>query len=65
MTSRTMADNFVPTAGLRFVLRDVRIGEDLVRNTRILQQWWAPEVPRYMRGPDGEWRDVELVDAPP
>jgi hypothetical protein len=29
----------------------------------VLQCWWAPDLPGYMRGAEGEWRDVETVAA--
>jgi hypothetical protein len=31
-----------------------------------LQQWWAPDVPGFMRSDnDGEWRDVPTIFDPP
>ena len=57
-------EGWVATARLRFVERP--LPETMVEGVRtlhvarILQQWFAPELPRYMRGSEGEWRDVEL-----
>jgi hypothetical protein len=67
--SRTAADNLAPTARLRFVLRTPLDAAACSLNAmpeRILQQWWAEDVPGYMRrGAQGEWRDVEVgVEAP-
>lgn len=48
---------YAPTAHLRFVRRAV--DENTARF--ILQQWWAPDVPKYMADPrKGEWRDVSV-----
>jgi hypothetical protein len=30
---------------------------------QVLQQWWAADVPSYMRGNEGEWRDVLVEDV--
>ena len=70
------SDTWVPTAKLRFVER----GGDMVQGVtipagatsswvprRILQQWYAEDVPGYMRSTAaGEWRDVvvEVETAP-
>jgi hypothetical protein len=46
----------VPTENLRFI--------DVVRGMqmqRVLQQWYAPDMPKYMRSAEGEWRDVPFV----
>jgi hypothetical protein len=61
-----------PTARLRWVERAPAGGGVVIdeakylESLRVLQQWWAPAVPAYMRNPiDGEWRDVETgVEAP-
>jgi hypothetical protein len=44
------------------VVREIPDGES-IRKTKILQQWWTLDVPSYMQGRDGEWRDVECVEA--
>jgi hypothetical protein len=47
-----------PTARLRWEER--RQGDAIPY--RVLQVWWAPDVPAYMVDPVvGEWRDVECV----
>lgn len=57
--------NLAPTAKLRWVMR-TRNPKDpkIIRESnRILQQWWAPNVPDFMRRTgEGEWRDVEVAD---
>lgn len=57
-------NEWVPTPYLRFVDRPAApIGSMKVRE-RVLQQWIAPDVPKYMVDPkQGEWRDVPLVEA--
>lgn len=51
-----MTDAYVPTPRLRFVYRDT-----LSEGLRVLQQWFAPDMPGYMRDPKvGEWRDVPV-----
>ena len=51
----------VPTTRLRFVKRDVPTEPGVARELRILQQWWAEDMPGYMRSQArGEWRDVPL-----
>lgn len=51
----------VATPTLRIVKRTV--AENPVPWTRdVLQQWWAPDVPGFMRSDnEGEWRDVPVV----
>jgi hypothetical protein len=65
---RTAADTWAPTAKLRFVERiPVDPANPIpLHSVRILQQWWAEDVPGYMRaGAQGEWRDVPVgVEAP-
>jgi hypothetical protein len=53
-----------PTARLRFIEREGLTG--LETPARILQQWFAPDMPGYMRDPNvGEWRDVPVgIEAP-
>ena len=57
-----------PTARLRWVEKPVPDYPGAPSGTvkSVLQQWWAPAVPAYMRNPiDGEWRDVETgAEAP-
>lgn len=65
-------ENYEPTPRLRFVERDVlqddlmAIASDLgmaeaLPKQLILQQWWAEDMPAYMRDrARGEWRDVPL-----
>jgi hypothetical protein len=46
---------YVETPKLRFVLREEK---------RILQQWFAPDLPKYMVDPRiGEWRDIPMVEV--
>jgi len=48
----------IPTARLRWVYRD---GVQSPPH-KFLQQWWAQDLPSYMRQEAvGEWRDVEVV----
>lgn len=56
-----------PTARLRFVARAVPTREGTAMlSVRILQQWFAPDVPAYMVDPtQGEWRDVALESETP
>jgi hypothetical protein len=65
----TGADNFKPTARLRFVLRKPVSENSCDLNAmpvRILQQWFAPNVPAYMVDPtQGEWRDIPLESETP
>lgn len=57
-----MADNWAPTARLRWVERPVSDPPDPVRPGLVLQQWFTEDVPGYMRNnAAGEWRDVETV----
>jgi hypothetical protein len=51
-----------PTPQLRFIERYVpaaELGENIGKQVRILQQWWAVELEGQMT-PTGEWRDVPL-----
>ena len=55
-------DDWVPTARLRFVKRR-EIADVDAPIVRILQQYWAQDVPGYMRkSAEGGWRDVEIED---
>ncbi len=59
----TVRGDLAPTARLRWVER----GDGVTAPTMpVLQQWWAEDVPGYMRASAaGEWRDVPVgVDAP-
>lgn len=62
--------DLAPTARLRWVYRDGRGDasdpESPVRSVPVLQQWWAEDLPGYMRDPtQGEWRDVPVgIEAP-
>jgi hypothetical protein len=61
--------SLAPTPKLRWVRRidetDARtMIEEGVRPRMVLQQWWAAYVPSYMRGMEGEWRDVITEDVP-
>ncbi len=57
-------ESYEATPRLRFVERlpppeYVEVG--LTNKHRILQQWFAPPMPSYMRDPKvGEWRDIPL-----
>jgi hypothetical protein len=42
----TGSDGWVPTTQLRFM---VRAAGKKMPERRVLQQWWAPDVPAYMR----------------
>lgn len=60
-------DDWVPTARLRFVEREVPLdnpGQLVTKRTvRILQQYWAHDVPGYMRkSAEDEWRDVVVEE---
>lgn len=58
-----MSADWKPTPRLRWTLRTTTVQDDPTRpayTTRILQQWYAPDVPAYMRGSEGEWRDVPV-----
>lgn len=59
-------NNYIPTARLRFVERPTSLDAENCRTLRILQQWWAEDLPGYMRkDATGEWRDVPLeVESP-
>lgn len=51
-----MSEDWVATPKIRWVRpADTSAGPDR------LQQWFAPDAPAYMRGSEGEWRDVEVV----
>jgi len=56
-----MSDNLVAQPRLRWVPRDgARVHASLPNF--VLQQWWAQDLPSYMRDvAKGEWRDVEVV----
>ena len=50
-----------PTPKLRFVARDVFVGNSSTHTERVLQQWWKFVPGEYQNKPDGgEWRDVPL-----
>lgn len=57
-----MSADWVPTARLRWERRE--IFGDPVNTTRVLQQWYAADVPGYLRRTaEGEWRDVPEVEV--
>jgi hypothetical protein len=59
--------DWVPTARLRWVFRDVPVGGGMNRSERVLQQWHAQDLPSYMKraNEEGAWIDVpEGVEAP-
>ena len=60
----TVRGDLAPTARLRWVERTPDLG--VVPAHRVLQQWFAADVPSYMRTmAEGEWRDVPVgVEAP-
>jgi hypothetical protein len=60
-----MSAAFVPTENLRFVEREVAVADGTQVTMRILQQWHAMDLPKYMRGAEGEWRDVPTWREPP
>jgi hypothetical protein len=67
MTSRTSGTPaFAPTTRLRFVERAMSLDAENCRTVRILQQWWAPDVPKYMiDASQGEWRDIPIgIESP-
>jgi len=58
-------EDWVPTAKLRFVEREVPLDvpTQLVtkKTVRILQQFWSQDLPSYMRREaEGAWRDVPV-----
>ena len=56
-----MASKLVPTTRLRFVERLPDAGQPAGPVRRILQQYFAEDMPGYMRDhAKGEWRDVEV-----
>ena len=56
-----MTDGMVATANLRWVERTPDPG--VVPAHRVLQQYFAQDMPGYMRAPGvGEWRDVPVVE---
>ena len=54
-------NELVPTERLRFVKREVPVPGATPIELRILQQWYAIDMPKYMRSGEGEWRDVPLM----
>jgi hypothetical protein len=51
-----------PTPRLRWVERAAGSALDDNATMHVLQQWWAPQMPAYMRDPNvGEWKDIELA----
>jgi hypothetical protein len=62
-----MNDDWQPTTRLRFVNYTSPLNASPVSGARkILQQWWAPNMPAYMQDPTvGEWRDVPLMEESP
>ena len=58
--SAVVAGEYAPTAYLRWTWRDERPGP----RRQVLQQWFAEDVPAYMRKTAaGEWRDVPVEQA--
>jgi hypothetical protein len=62
----TIHGDLAPTARLRFVERPCGSALDDNATMHVLQQWFAEDVPAYMRASaKGEWRDVEVgIEAP-
>jgi len=62
----TYSGELSPTARLRFVERAVSLDAENCRTLKILQQFWAPDVPKYMvDSSQGEWRDIPMgVETP-
>ena len=61
MEGPTVGD-FVPTPRLRWAPRKPPGPK------RVLEQWWAPSMPDFMRGArdtDGQWREVPVAESPP
>ena len=60
------AGELAPTPRLRWLERDSRGDESAPAYERVLQCWWAEDVPGYMRSEaKGEWRDVPVgIEAP-
>ena len=57
-------NDYVPTARLRWVRTLKESGGALPNREYRLEQWHAPDVPKYMVDPAvGEWRKVEVVAA--
>lgn len=62
----TYSGELSPTARLRFIERAVSLDAENCRTLKILQQFWAPDVPKYMvDSSQGEWRDVECAIGEP
>jgi hypothetical protein len=62
-----MSADWVPTAKLRWIHRrdDAAPTSGLSIGGTVLQQWWAADVPGYMRrDAEGEWRDVVVEQEP-
>jgi hypothetical protein len=58
-----MSAEWRATPRLRWVDRPT--AGDPIR-TVVLQQWWGPDLPGYMRDDSvGEWRDVPVVGGAP
>jgi hypothetical protein len=53
--------DLAPTPRLRWVERPAPRFKAPKATVRVLQQWWAPDVPSFMRDDRiGEWREVAL-----
>ncbi len=63
-----VSGDLAPTARLRWVERTPPADSPAEANetVRVLQVWWAQDVPAYMRASAlGEWRDVEVgIESP-
>ena len=72
-----MTDRWAPTSRLRWVQKSVPAAEQpppkkgvaptvVMVECRVLQVWWAEDIPSYMRNSaKGEWRDVPVEGEAP
>jgi hypothetical protein len=61
-----MSTEWRATPRLRWVDRPCGSAADDNAVMRVLEQWWGPDLPGYMRDDSvGEWRDVPVVGGVP
>ena len=60
-----MTGDWKPTGQLRWLRRRISDDNSVMIIEPYLQAWYAPDVPAYMIGNEGEWRVVptEFADA--
>jgi hypothetical protein len=59
-----MTGDWKPTGQLRWLRRRISDDNSVMIIEPYLQAWYAPDVPAYMIGNEGEWRDVPYVESP-